>query len=416
MLIQFSVMNFLSFKNMTTLSLAASNLQDSDVGVMTAANLRMLKAAAIYGANASGKSNLLKALAWMTRWMRQSSKESQAGDPIDVQPYALNPVSADQPSFFEIIMLIDEVRYRYGFEVDRERVVKEWLYRTPKQRERKLYERDGQNFSISGQFVEGNGLADRTRPNSLFLSVAAQFNGEIAGRIMEWVGRVRSVGADPFYRNVSSRLLSTRLLSEEQFGARISELIKSVDLGIERVFVEEESFPVSEEDSSDLPSHSRLNRTYFVVRTAHLVYDEEGKAVGEEIFDLHRAESSGTLKIFELTGPIMLTLTQGGILLVDELDSRLHPLLTRYLIRLFHENNVHGAQFIFGTHSSEVLEEQDLRRDEIWLMEKDRFGASSLFSVAEFKPRKSASLRKDYLFGRFGAVPVLTPFEDGADQ
>ncbi|MHB1627716.1 MAG: AAA family ATPase [Bacilli bacterium] len=159
-----------------------------------------------------------------------------------------------------------------------------------------------------------------------------------------------------------------------------------------------------------------MPRTVSMVRTAHVVYNEEGTPVGEEIFDLYRVESAGTRKVFQLTGPMLLTLSKGGILLVDELDSQLHPLLTRYLIRLFHGDDNSRAQLIFSTHSPEVLEEPVLRRDEIWLVEKDRFGASSLFSVAEFKPRKNASLRKDYLFGRFGAVPVLTPLEDGSGQ
>ena len=411
MLIQFSVKNFLSFKELAALSLVASNLQDTETAVVTTANLRLLKIAAVYGANASGKSNLLKALAWMTQWMRQSSKESQAGDPIDVQPYALSSASADQPSFFEIVMLIDDVRYRYGFEVDRERVVSEWLYHTPQQRERKLYEREGQDFSMSGQFTEGHGLAERTRPNSLFLSVAAQFNGDIAGRIMGWVRTVRMVGTGPL-----DRIVSTRLLSDDQYSSRIGELIKSIDLGIDRVFVEQKPFPGSEEDLQDPPAPSRMPRTLSVVRTAHVVYNEEGTPVGEEIFDLNRVESAGTRKVFELTGPMLLTLSKGGILLVDELDSQLHPLLTRYLISLFHGDDNRRAQLIFSTHSSEALEEPDLRRDEIWLVEKNRFGASSLSSVVEFKPRKNASLRKDYLFGRFGAVPVLRPLEDGSDQ
>ncbi|MHB1627717.1 MAG: AAA family ATPase [Bacilli bacterium] len=223
MLVQFSVKNYLSFKELATLSLVASNLQDTETAVVTTANLRLLKTAAVYGANASGKSNLLKALAWMTQWMRQSSKESQAGEPIDVQPYALSSASADQPSFFEIVMQINDVRYRYGFEVDRERVVSEWLYHTPKQRERMLYERTGQDFSMSGQFAEGRGLAERTRLNSLFLSVAAQFNGDIAGRIMGWVRTVGMVQPGQIDR-ISA---TTRLLSDEKYSARIGELIKS---------------------------------------------------------------------------------------------------------------------------------------------------------------------------------------------
>lgn len=421
MLIEFTVGNFRSFRDTATLSMVASPLKSKDPAV-DANNIfelngqpPLLTSAAVYGANAGGKSNLVQALAFMREFVQESLLETQATGTIAVEPFRLSTESIDQPAHFETVFVAaDGKRYRYGFEVTTERVEAEWLYVVPTTREARLFERTRQQVTLGERFKEGRDLESRTRPNALFLSVVAQFNGPIAQKVLAWFRRL-GVISGLFDSHLRPYTLRKWLQGEDV--AEMAALIQRLDLGIDSVIVEKGAgsvasmpvaFPAEFREAMqklfDLPGVEQVT-----VSTLHTQYDAAGQAAGMQRFDLDRHESQGTRKLFGLAGPLIETLTRGEVLVIDEMDARLHPLLTRELIALFNSrpSNSRHAQLIFTTHDTSLLDKSLFRRDQIWFVEKDRQGASTLYSLAEFKVRNDKSFERGYVQGRFGAVPYL---------
>lgn len=421
MLIEFGVENYRSLRDRNTLSMLASPLTARDKRVDTQnsfvvdSDLRLLKIAAIYGPNASGKSNVISALNFMRGFVLESSKDSQAGEAIDVEGFRLNPSSAERSSSFEAVFQVESTIYRYGFEVNRERVTAEWLFAAPKGREARLFTRDEAGINVNRRsFREGAALNERTRPNALFLSVVAQFNGRIASSILEWFANLLIISG---LTDTAHRAYTITGCENEKNRASVLKLIHTLDLGIEDIRVERQ--PVLASLPRGLPSTWRdliqkelSGHEQRTLRTLHRVFDDEGQQVGSEYFDLDRHESEGTKKLVSLSGPILDTLANGPgrVVVIDELDARLHPKLTRALLRLFRnrQTNSQNAQLVFTTHDVGLLRPSVLRRDQVWFTDKNRVGATMLRSLAEFKGvRNDLSYRKAYMQGRFGAVPVV---------
>jgi uncharacterized protein len=417
-LIEFSVANFRSFKSRATLSLVASNkLVSRDPRLDAGSTFRvdddlvLLKGAAIYGANASGKSNLLTAVRFMKGMVLNSSKETAATQPISVEPFRLGE-SNSGPSHFEVVFLLQDTTYRYGFEADSRSIHAEWLFAKLGPRETKLFTRRGSTFSLSrAEFKEGKGLEDRTRPNALFLSVVAQFNGTVALRLQRWFAeslRVISGLDDEGYRNYT-----VARCDDDAWRKSILEFVRTMDVGIDDLSVSK--VPLSETLPASMPPELRQllvthsEQEISKVATIHTTFDANGNPVGREVFDIQSHESEGTKKVFALAGPVLDTLTKGRVLFVDELDARLHPLITMSLVRLFNSEatNPQQAQLVFTTHDTNILQSDLLRRDQIWFTEKDRTGSTSVYSLLEYRPRNDASLAKNYIHGRYGAVPFV---------
>ena len=418
MLIQFTVGNFRSFREPVTLSMEAAPIksEDKDVDannlIEINKNLTLLSSVAIYGNNASGKSNLLAALAFMRHFVLNSVSESQTERPIKVDQFRLSTATITKPAFFEIIFLLENQKYRYGFEVDQSKVEREWLYFTPTIREAKLFVRDGTSIQPNPRmFREGNGLEERTRPNALFLSVVGQFNGPIAQKIIGWFRNVRYVSGlnDVLYREFTlSRYQKDPVLREQ-----ILNLVHSLDVGIENVKVEDlepRQMSLTKNISEGL-RELILESPYKVksTQTEHTQYDEKGFPAGKVDFDLEENESEGTKKLFFLSGTILDVLSSGKVFVVDEMEARMHPLITCRIIQLFNskKTNPKHAQLIFTTHDTNLLNRNLFRRDQIWFVEKDSYGASHLYSLVEFKLRNDESYEKNYLRGKFGAIPYL---------
>lgn len=418
MLIEFSVGNYRSFKDQVTLSMVAAPIvaEDKEIdqrNVFTVdEDLTLLKSAAIYGANASGKSNLAQAMGFMRWFMINSSKETQSTEQIGIEPFRLSTETEEQPSFFEIIFLMEGTQYRYGFELDTNKVLSEWLYYVPKIRETKLFIRDQDKFEITKKY-RGQDLKHITRPNALFLSVSAQFNVQIANQILNWAAnklKIISGLEDRGYRDYTARCLNQK----NQYSEAILKLIKKLDLGISNLDVEEieiteehlpEHFP--EELKTNILNNSPKMRS---VSTFHKKYDAQGKPTSTELFDLEEHESEGTQKLFEIAGPLVDTLFDGKVLVIDEFDARLHPLINQAIVKLFNsiEDNPNNAQLIFFTHDTNMLDKKLLRRDQVWFTEKNRYGATDLYSLVEYKGvRNDASFENDYIKGRYGAIPFL---------
>ena len=420
MLVEFTVANYKSFLEPATLSLVATRLtsrdkeMDADHVFEAAGGLRLLRSTGIYGANGSGKSNLRAALQFMKSFVLDSSRESQGDEPIGVSPFRLTVASEALPSSFEIVFVTEGVRYRYGFEATTERVVSEWLYHVPSSREALLFTRSGDDFEIRGGFREGQGLQERTRPNALFISVCAQFNGTVSTRIRHWFRFGLAIIAGVQDDHVREYTM-TCFESGEHLPA-IRRLLLSLDLGFDDIAlgpepVVEASIPENTPESLRRFLLERAKREKRPVLTRHARYDSERTSpAGFEWFELDDEESEGTRKLFALSGAISDALEHGVTVVIDEFEARLHPLITRAIIQLFNSRttNPQNAQLIFITHDTNLLSLRWLRRDQIWFVEKDRMGGSHLYSLAEFQVRNDdASIEADYIQGRFGAIPFL---------
>jgi len=424
MLIQFSAGNFLSFRDQSEFSMVASTIKERrEENTFEAGDLRLLKSAVVYGKNASGKSNLLQAMGFMDYFIMSSVEEMD--DELDLREFSdyfkLNEENKDLPSSFEIVILIDDFKYRYGFELGRKEIVNEWLFRSERKKEQELFVRsDTTNFELSSNFSEGSGLEKKTRKDALFITVCAKFNGEISKSIRKWFRSFNIING--LYDN---RFTTIRgIQKDSSLIQRISTLLARLDTDIEKIEIEKTA--IDEKRYRHFPSEipEEIKRRIMEddatkIATFHKKYSK-GKSDSFVKFDLEKDESAGTRKIFNLAGPILETLAEGKVLVVDELESRLHPRITRHLVSLFNssETNPKNAQLIFATHDVTLLDKNLMRRDQMWFVEKDREGGSTLFSLDEFKideekVRNDASYSKDYMAGRYTAVPRISKDTSG---
>jgi AAA15 family ATPase/GTPase len=429
MLLELTIGNYRSFREDQTLSLVSTKLKSRDPAFDTrtrhtlSEDVHILHSAAIYGANASGKSNLVRALHFVLGFVKNSAREGQAGDRIQVDPFLFHEDSRNEPSYFEVVFRHENVQYRYGFEVDREKVHREWLYRTRK-KETLLLKREGQSFELHGELKEEQEYASGVRPNALFLSVAAQLNRALAIHLLEWFQNKIAILTG--LHDVTHEY-TARCIRDEVFGDRIKKLILSFDVGIANFSVDERKVTrtdlpdeLPEDLAKVLVGHARL-----LVKSAHDVYDNDGTKTRETAVAFEE-ESEGTQKLFALAGPIIESLATGSVLVIDEFDARLHPLVSRQIVELFHDptTNPHHAQLILATHDTNLLSKDIFRRDQIWFVEKSQKGESSLYSLASFQVRNDASFESDYFRGRYGAVPFLgglrrvlaSPDSDGTEH
>ena len=417
MLIGFSVGNYKSFKETVTLSMVASSITEEekelDENNVFEINhkLNLLKSAAIYGANASGKSNLIAAINFMKWFVLNSSKETQVSEAIYIEAFRLSTETEKEPSFFEIVFLLEGKTFRYGFEVNAREVVSEWLFQADDSEEQMLFERDFDNY-ILDNFPEGQGISDKTRSNALFLSVVAQFNGKVSGKILLWFSKTLQLISG--LQDTQYRKETLESFENESHRHDIIEFIKKLDLGITDIQITNKPLPIVSQKTAMYGSLYPYSEIKPAVKTVHRKYDAEGKQSAIELFDIDKHESEGTNKLFALAGLLLDTLRTGKILLIDELDARLHPLITRELICLFNSNetNPHNAQLIFTTHDTNLLSSKTFRKDQIWFTEKDNKGATDLYSLVEYKVGKDASFERDYIIGKYGAIPFIGNFKE----
>ncbi|MBA4743993.1 MAG: ATP-binding protein [Muricauda sp.] len=429
MILQFSIKNYRTFKERAVLSLIASNYdkdtrENENIALNEKFGLRLLKNAVIYGANASGKSKLLDAFAFMRHYVLNSSKEGQKGDEIDVHPFKLSSTSEKEPSEFEIIFIYKDILYRYGFEATRNKVISEWLYYKPKTKEIELFYRENNKYDThSRNFSKGKTVIKEglVRDNALLLSVAAQFNDKTSINVLDWFKRLKTLSG----LNESGYQGYTMGKTEDPIHkAKILDLLKAADLGIKDIKLQKLDI---DKLPKDLPKEVRdkilrevnEEKAEFVsdVLTIHKKYDANGKSIDSVNFSLDDDESSGTRKFFALTGPILDVIENGYTLVIDELDSKLHPNLVCRIVSLFNskELNPKNAQLIFNTHDTNLLSTGLFRRDQIWFTDKNKFGEAKLYSLADFKSdevKKNEPYEENYIRGKYGAVPFLGFFEN----
>lgn len=419
MLLNFTLGNYRSFHQHKTLSMEPASISDHSQNVIQHGRYKLLSSTVIYGANSSGKSNLLRGISMMKKIVLESFDQRSISK-IPYDPFLLNVDRAKEPTFYEVEFLISNVKYRYGFEANGEAILSEWLFETASRAERPLFLRVVEGIEVKARYTEGKNLEEKTRENALFLSVVDQFNGQIAGKIMKWFRNLNIISglSHENYRQITFSMLEKPALNQ-----LLTRYFAQIDLGFEHIRVEKKEFNPNELPA-DLPEDllkqlvaDLEGKTIINLRTVHKVYDQQQNVLNEIEFDARRQESSGTNKIIDLSGPIFSTLQNGGVLVIDELDAKLHPLLTLSIVQLFQnqEINQNGAQLVFATHDTKILSICELRRDQIYFVEKDQYGASNLYSLVEYtkegKVRKDRSFEKDYINGRYGAIPYFGTFE-----
>jgi AAA15 family ATPase/GTPase len=413
MLLEFTVGNYLSFKDKKTMSLNASAIKEyAETNLIHTERYTLLKGSVIYGANSSGKSNLIKAMSTMRRLVLQSFKQSSTYE-LNIKPFLLQAENENKPSFFEIVFLIENVKYRYGFEVDNTSIKAEWLFEAKKKAEKPLFIRENDVIEVKPGFEEGIYLEEKTRDNALFLTVVDQFNGKTAKAIMGWFNNFITISG---LSHENYKEITFNLLGKKETNYLLQNFYNNADLGFEKVLLidkKDEAANIFEDYYQPISKNFKYSSPdeKMDVKTTHKKYNLQNKEVGSVDFDMDSQESSGTKKLFNMSGPIFDVLMNGGVLVVDELDASLHPLLTLAITKLFNSNehNPKNAQLIFATHDTNLLHYGEYRRDQIYFVEKDQYGASDLYSLVEYKEtvRNDRSFEKDYIQGRYGAIPFI---------
>ena len=404
MLIRFSFKNFKSFKNENCLDMEATSLKEHEYNVAKIDNGEYLKVSAIYGANASGKTNVLQAFDYMKKRILVSD-DSKKNSPIDEENVYSFMINND-PIALEVEILAKNSKiYKYGFEVLKDKIISEWLFEKRVNKFYSIFERENNNVSMKpNKISELVNIDERT----LFLNIYSKIdrNNEDFSNVYDWFvnSTYLDLGNPNFERFINNRV-SLKILSDENYKKELLKFIKTFDSGIEGI-----------KTTPDSIEAIKSNNGIIDIEVIHKGENGELKALPFYL------ESNGTRKMFHLFDFFMDALKSGMVLFVDELDAKLHPLLTRYIINLFHnsEKNIGNGQLIYSTHDTVNLNKETFRRDEIWFAEKDKNGISEIYSLSDYimedengnakKVRNDATYNKDYLTGRYGAIPVLEEF------
>ena len=420
MIVQFTVGNFLSFNAKQVLNLEAKGISELKTNICTFKAEKILRSMVIYGANSSGKSNLIKAMERM-REVVLSSVRLNDSDELEYSPFLLSIETDSLPTFFEIIFWKESIRYRYGFEYNLRQIENEWLFAGKSEKsEKTLFIRTIEGIAVDAKYKEGVGIESKTNNNRLFVSLVAQLGGPISKQILEFFKNYNVLsGLDHNdYKGFTTRMLHKNLNGCEES----LELYQKLKLGFQDIKAIESDFNLSE-IPENLKDELRIKlvkdltgKRNISLKTVHNKYDKQGEIVDFVLFDKLKNESEGTNKIIDLSGPIFDTLKFGKALIIDELDAKLHPLITMRIVELFNSpiSNTKNAQLIFATHDTNLLGEELFRRDQIWFTEKDEREQTELYSLYDFnlpdgsKVRNDSNLEKNYIRGRYGAIPFIT--------
>ena len=405
MLIRFSFKNFKSFKNENCLDMEATSLKEHEYNVAKTENGEYLKVSAIYGANASGKTNVLQAFDYMKKRILVSD-DSKKNSPIDeenIYSFMIN----NAPIALEVEILAKNNKiYKYGFEVLKDTIISEWLFEKRVNKFYAIFERENNNV-----LMKPNKISDLVNidERTLFLNIYSKIdrNNEDFSNVYDWFvnSMYLDLGNPNFERFINNRV-SLKILSDENYKKELLKFIKTFDSGIEGIRTTPDSIEAV-----------KSNNGIIDIEVLHRGENGELKALPFYL------ESNGTRKMFHLFDFFMDALKNGMVLFVDELDAKLHPLLTRYIINLFHnsQTNIGNGQLIYSTHDTVNLNKETFRRDEIWFAEKDKDGISEIYALSDYileddknagkKVRNDATYNKDYLTGRYGAIPVLEEFD-----
>ena len=414
MLIEFEVRNFLSIRDTARLSMVkgqGSELAETNTFTSGVASPEaLLRSAAVFGPNGSGKTNLVDALHTMQEIILHSAKDVQQDEPLLITPFLLDKSSRSKPSEFEVTFIRDGIRYQYGFAATAERVTEEWLLAFPKGRPQRWIDRKydkkiqsdvwGAMAKLEGSKSEKALWERTTRGNALFLSTAIQLNNKQLRPVYEWFSQTLAV-IGPGGRLPTA--CSEFFCEQSESRKAVLSFLRTADIDVDDIVVEKEE--EKDEDVSLKASKRKRKLKWFRMNMYFLYRLQDGSMQSLE----WGSESDGTRELFAYAASVIETLRNGSVLVVDELHNHLHPQLVRFLVELFHslEVDTQNPQLVFTTHDTSVLDQQLLRRDQVWFCErKER--STQLLRLTDYSPRKGEeNFRRRYLSGRYGALPYV---------
>ena len=412
MLLMFKVKNYTSFKNESILDMRATAYVQHPAHVIQVNDkLGLLKTTALYGANASGKSNLISAMFFFEQYIfsqfinkkeNEDFEFNETGIKTKLEPFGLSSDTNDA-SEFDIIFLRGSRQIQYGFECTPKEVLNEWLYIDDK----KVFERTGLELSFGNKYQKMLGAYKKLPAERLYIAVLEYFLDEeareaILGDFISFFRKDYNVFTEILFESTVKGLagmvgLSQKLVDNHAYRNKVEHYLRLIDVGIKRLDVQTETI---------LDERTGKKREEKIIRTVHDVYDETGDVVGEKFFDL-RQESTGTLRFLAYIQNIIEMISNGGVFIVDEMSARLHPLLTKLIVDIFGSDQNKKAQLIFTTHDISLLNNHQFRRDEVVFVDKNERGESGLYALSDLKVREDATFNKDYLQGKYGAIPVF---------
>lgn len=418
MILKFKVKNFRSIKNEIVLNLqATSDKSMEEHATFETGNVKLLKTVGIYGPNASGKTNILKAFLIFRTMILESQIRSTLPVDLPNEYFKLSLETENKPSLFELTFLLNNEVFIYGFEISKKNIVKEWL---KKEKYNKiLFERTNQQIdSNKNYFQEGSEiLKKQTTEKSLFLTVLANNNGTISKQIIQFLQKTNIVFGSDMGKTLDYSF--GQFMNNPDTAKEMKIFMSKADFGITDILANEKLVSANQiQDMSDklkqlfFKEDSKISQRQLEFK--HKKYDKNGKEVDNQSLNFINEESSGTQQFFYLSAPIIDTLKNGKILFFDEIQTQLHPFLSQYLVSIFNskEKNPNNAQLIFTTHDISFLKEDFLRRDQIYFTDKNKVDATELFSLSDISERKGVDFAKRYLEGRYNALPYIPDFED----
>ena len=412
MLLMFKVRNYTSFKEESILDMrATSYVQHPSHVIHVDDRLSLLKTTALYGANASGKSNLISAMFFFEQYIfsqfinkngNEDFETEEAGIKMKLEPFSLSD-SVNEASEFDIIFLHHGKQIQYGFECTSKEVLNEWLFINDK----KVFERNGTELSFGSKYQKMLGAYKKLPAERLYIAVLEYFLDEdakeaVLGDFISFFSKEYNVYSEILFESTVKGLagmigLSRKLVRNQSYRKKVEQYLRLIDVGIKRLDVQTETI---------FDERTGKKKKEKVVRTVHDIYDKDGNPVGEKLFSL-RQESTGTLRFLAYIQNIIEMISNGGVFIVDEMSARLHPLLTKLIVDIFCSEQNEKAQLIFTTHDISLLNKDQFRRDEVVFVDKNERGESSLYALSDLKVREDATFSKDYLQGKYGAIPIF---------
>lgn len=427
MLIEFKFQNYRSFRDEAVLSMEATGLGSFKNSLIAHGGIKLLPSVAVYGKNGGGKSNVIRAFWLAVQLIRNAQRTQHENAVVPVIPFALNDYSKNEPSGFWFVYTIENIKYWYGFSATREKIVSESLYHAPKGQKALVFLREGQKFTFTEDKAKRRLISAAVAENQLFFSVACTMNDTACVNAMKWFREKIYFSRD--YSDIPKQLFEYS--NDTNMLEAISAYAKAADLGIEEMQFEinsanwrggrgefSEELPEGIKEAvtqfmrllaeTSVNSEMRLKFGEVKAFSQHKGQDRKGN---EQLYTLELAdESDGTRKLMSIAPAIESVLCKGGVLLVDELEKELHPMLVDFIIAKFQSkvSNPKGAQIIFTTHNTELMNMELLRKDQLYFTDKNREdGCSELYSISDFSTKTTENIRKGYLFGKYGAIPNI---------
>jgi len=416
MILNISIENFKSICHKKVLNFISNSDKEHSNSLLKSDKIEqnILPALAIYGANSAGKTNLLHAFS-MFKLLINESIIKQEGDKISHSPFKIDETYLSKPTTLEVLFLYGGVKYFYGFSYDKWQILEEFLYYYPNNKQATIFERVKNKYTFTNDKTELNVLSKRTLKNRLFFSTASEWNYEKIKRPFRYL-KESIVIYDNYKAEEESwkKYTFKRIKEDVNFKNKILQILNDIDSDILDISVEIEKMTFNESNlPNDLPKEIRemfINKEGEAskIRTTHIGKDINGNATNIS-FSLQE-ESRGINKFLELIGPWIDILEKGKCLIIDEIESSLHPFIVKYLIDMFMNPaiNKNNAQIVYSTHNTSLLNLDHIRRDQIWLVEKDHSNMSDIYSLSDLKGiRKDENIQKGYLRGKYGAIPLL---------